>query len=151
MNAARRFAEAFLVTRDLGYSAVSLDFYAGDMYRRDLTEAFAASYDRYSLVPTPEGTHRQASFGHLADYAAAYYTYTWSKALAVDLLGRFRQAGLRDTAAARRYREFVLAPGGSESMNVLARNFLGRDWSVDAFRAELERGIDGAASDRGSN
>jgi thimet oligopeptidase len=140
MNAARRFAEAFSVTQQLGYSAVSLDFHSVDMSGRDLTAAYAASFDRYSIVPAPEGSHSQASFSHLADYAAGYYTYTWSKALAVDLLSRFRQAGLRDVATARRYREMVLAPGGSDSMNVLARNFLGRDWSVDAFRAELAAG-----------
>jgi thimet oligopeptidase len=38
----------------------------------------------------------------------------------------------------------ILDPGGSESMNVLARNFLGRDWSVDSYRRELESGA-GAA------
>jgi thimet oligopeptidase len=150
MNAARRFAEAFSVTQQLGYSAVSLDFYSAGMARRDLTGDFARSFDRYSIVPAPEGSHRQASFGHLASYAAGYYTYMWSKALAVDLLSRFRQAGLRDTATARRYRETMLAPGGSESMNSLARNFLGRDWSVDAFRAELATGGARLEPDQGS-
>jgi thimet oligopeptidase len=81
-----------------------------------------------------------ASFGHLSGYGASYYTYQWSEALAADLLSRFRKAGLRDTATARAYREIVLAPGGSASMNDLARKFLGRDWSVDAYRRELEAG-----------
>jgi len=39
-----------------------------------------------------------------------------------------------------RYRDLILAPGGSASMNELAREFLGRDWTVDAYRAELQSG-----------
>ncbi len=140
MNAGRLFAEAFGVMTQLGYSAVSLDYYSTDMRGKDPTRAYDASYNRYALAPEPEGAHPQASFNHLAGYGAAYYTYQWSKALASDLLSQFRAAGLRDQATARRYREQVLAPGGSESMNTLARNFLGRDWSVDAYRRELERG-----------
>jgi thimet oligopeptidase len=140
MNAGRRFGEAFGAMSQLGYSAASLDYYSQPAEGRDLTEAYNKAFGRYALAAEPEGTHSQASFGHLSGYGSAYYTYTWSKALASDLLSRFRVAGLRDQATARRYREMILAPGGSASMNVLARNFLGREWSVAAYRAELERG-----------
>jgi thimet oligopeptidase len=140
MNAGRRFAEAFGVMSQLGLAAVSLDYYSTDMRGKDLTRAYDASYNRYALAPEPEGVHVQASFGHLTGYAASYYTYQWSKALASDLLSPFRAAGLRDQATARRYREQILAPGGSASMNTLARQFLGREWTVDAYRRELEQG-----------
>ena len=140
MNAGRRFAEAFGVMSQLGLAAASLDYYSTDLRGKDLTRAFDASYNRYSLAPEPEGSHVQTSFGHLGGYGAAYYTYQWSRALASDLLGPFRAAGLRDAATAKRYRELILAPGGSESMNTLARSFLGREWSVEAYRRELERG-----------
>ncbi|HEX8669945.1 MAG TPA: M3 family metallopeptidase [Allosphingosinicella sp.] len=140
MNAGRRFGEAFGALGQLGYSAVSLDYYSGDLGTKDLTEAYQASYGRYALAHDPAGAHPQASFGHLSGYGAAYYTYSWSKALASDLLSPFRAADLRDPATARRYRELILAPGGSQSMNVLAKSFLGRDWSADAYRKELERG-----------
>jgi thimet oligopeptidase len=79
-------------------------------------------------------------FGHLTGYGASYYTYQWSKALASDLLSEFRKHGLRDQVTAVRYRDLILAPGGSASMNELAREFLGRDWTVDAYRAELKSG-----------
>lgn len=140
MNAARRFGVAFRTMDQLGYAAVALDYYSTDMAGADLTAAYLAAYGRHALAVDPEGVHPQSSFGHLTSYGASYYTYQWSEALASDLLGRFRTAGLRDAATARAYREKILAPGGSASMNVLARDFLGRDWSVDAYRAELERG-----------
>jgi len=144
MNSGRRFGEAFAAMTQLGYSAASLDYYSKPLGSGSLSQAYDSGYARYALAPEPEGTHSEASFGHLGSYGAAYYTYVWSKALASDLLSRFRTSGMRDPATARRYREMILAPGGSESMNVLARNFLGRDWSVDAYRAELERGSGGS-------
>lgn len=140
MRAGRFFGQGFDTMRQLGLAAVSLDYYSKDSGSADLTEAYWDSYHRYAPAALPEGTHPQTSFGHLDGYAASYYTYQWSEALASDLLSRFRKAGLRDTATAKAYRDLILAPGGSDSMNVLARRFLGREWSVDSYRRELEQG-----------
>lgn len=140
MNRARRFGEAFATMTQLAYANASLAYYSGVPEGRDLTQVYDAAYRRYAAVPDPEGTHAYAAFGHLGGYGASYYTYPWSKALSSDLLSEFRKHGLRDRTTAARYRDFVLAPGGSASMNALARNFLGRDWTVDAYRAELQLG-----------
>ena len=138
MNRGRHFPKAFEAMRELGESTVSLGYYLNDMAGADLTRAYLDLYARYGLADFPEGSHPQTSFDHLTGYGASVYTYQWSKALAIDLMSRFRAAGLRDRATAKAYREMILAPGGSSSMNVLARNFLGRDWSVDAYRKELK-------------
>lgn len=140
MNVSRRFGEAFGTMQQLGYAGASLAFYSGVPADRNLADVYDTAYNRYALAPNPEGTHSYAAFGHLTGYGASYYTYQWSKALASDLLSEFRKHGLRDPATAGRYRDLVLAPGGSASMNLLAKNFLGRDWTVDAYRAELELG-----------
>ena len=144
MVAARSFGRAFGTMDQLGLAASALDYYTNPLGDGDLTSRYDAVTGRYALAASPEGHHSPASWGHLGGYGAAYYTYQWSEALAADLLSRFRAAGLRDTATARAYREMILAPGGSESMNVLARRFLGRDWSVDSYRKELEAGSSGA-------
>ncbi|HYG46376.1 MAG TPA: M3 family metallopeptidase [Allosphingosinicella sp.] len=140
MVAGRNFGRAFGTMGQLGLASVALDYYSSPMGEVDLIRRFNETYGRYALAPFPEGSHMHASFGHLSGYGASYYTYQWSEALAADLLSRFRRAGLRDAATARAYRELILAPGGSASMNDLAKSFLGRDWSVDAYRRELEGG-----------
>jgi thimet oligopeptidase len=146
MVAARKFGRAFGTMDQLGLSAVALDYYTTTSTNFDLAERFDLVSGRYSLSLSPPGHHSPASWGHLDSYGAAYYTYQWSEALAADLLSRFRAAGLRDRATAATYRKMILAPGGSESMNLLARNFLGRDWSVDSYRKELETGGASAVS-----
>lgn len=138
MNAGRRFGDAFSTMNQLGYAAAALALYRDDPSSVDLTDRFVNVHQRYAIASLPAGVHPHASFTHLSGYGPSYYTYQWSKALAVDLLSQFRQAGLSDVGTARRYRQTILAPGGSESMNVLARRFLGRDWSVRAYRDELE-------------
>jgi thimet oligopeptidase len=124
----------------LGAAAISLDYYSRDLTNVDLTAAYFSTLSRYVNLEWTPGTHPQAAFVHLTEYGPAYYTYLWSKALAVDLLTRFRKEGLRNPVTAKAYRDTILASGGSESMNVLARRFLGRDWSAEAYVAQVKAG-----------
>jgi thimet oligopeptidase len=137
MNAARHFGEAGGWKRQLAFSAVSLNYY-NRKPDFDLDRMYTEQYNRYSMIPSPPGTHQYANFGHLDGYSAIYYTYVWSKAIALDLFTRFEANGIRDQATAMRYRKMVLDPGGSQDANVLISDFLGRPLSQDAFRAYLQ-------------
>lgn len=53
--------------------------------------------------------------------------------IAKDLLTGFRHDGLLSPAPARRLRDTILAPGGSKPAARLVRDFLGREYSFDAF------------------
>jgi len=139
MNKARYFAEAFGDRRQLGLSNVSLSLYSGPP-PADLHGAVTAASDKYSMIPQPAGTHFEAAFGHLNGYSAFYYTYMWSKAISTDLFTAFEKNGLRDLATAKRYRELVLAQGGSKPAATLVESFLGRPMSVDSYRARLSKG-----------
>ncbi|OAN66346.1 M3 family metallopeptidase [Sphingomonas sp. TDK1] len=140
MNAARRFGDALSWQRQLGFAAVSLYFHqlpAG----LDLTKTYDDAYNRYASIKAPPGTHPYASFGHLTGYSATYYTYLWSKSVALDLFTRFRAEGMRNPATALAYRRAVLEPGASKPAAQLIRDFLGRDASTKAFRDDLQQQI----------
>lgn len=137
MNRARFFAEGIGVMTQLGYASVSLDFYNRNPAGLQPNSAYIQSFERYSVIKTAPGTHMYASFGHLDGYSAVYYTYQWSRAIAFDLFTAFEANGMRDAATARRYRETILAPGGSESANTLITRFLGRPSSVEAYARRL--------------
>ena len=91
----------------------------------------------YTLFNTVEGTHMQASFGHLIGYSAAYYGYLWSRVYADDMFSVFKENGIFDGDTGRRFRDQVLARGDSEDPMVLIENFLGRKPGMDAFLANL--------------
>lgn len=78
-----------------------------------------------------------ASFGHLTDYGAKYYSYMWSKVFALDMFNKIKTQGLLNPVAGKEYREKILAPGGSIDPNILLENFLGRKPSQDAFFKDL--------------
>ncbi|MBX7540681.1 M3 family metallopeptidase [Qipengyuania sphaerica] len=145
MNAARYFGQGTYEAGQLGYSNASLRFHMGAPQDTS-AEAISRDYKEYvgtfAATEIPEGTHSEAAFGHLNGYSAGYYTYGWSRVIAADLFSRFKQAGLRDEATARAYRELILGPGGSKPAAELIEDFLGRPVNADAFKETLASGGD---------
>ncbi|GAA0278927.1 M3 family metallopeptidase [Alteraurantiacibacter aestuarii] len=137
MNRARSFNQGLGDMTQLGYSNISLQFHQNPV-PADLGAAARRWRDEYALVPAPDYVEMQAAFNHLDGYSAFYYTYRWSKVISDDLFQQFRTAGLRDQATALRYRDTVLARGSSRPAAELVHDFLGRDVSLDAYRATLE-------------
>jgi oligopeptidase A len=70
-------------------------------------------------------------------YAAGYYCYKWAEVLSADAFGAFEDAGLEDEKAlvdvGRRFRETVLALGGSVHPLEIFQRFRGRGPSTDAL------------------
>ena len=83
------------------------------------------------LAPIPEDRFL-CSFGHIfaGGYAAGYYSYKWAEVLSADAFAAFEEAGLDDEGAVRetgrRYRETVLALGGSRPPMEVFEDFRGR-------------------------
>jgi thimet oligopeptidase len=137
MRAAQDFGKGLFVRTQIFYTALSY------LLHRDLpadhTEAVREVQARYDMLDYLKGTHFQAAFGHLAGYTSAYYTYMWSLVIAKDLFSAFDPADLFDPAVAHRYRDRILAPGGSRDAADLVTDFLGQPFSFDAFAAWLDR------------
>jgi thimet oligopeptidase len=91
-----------------------------------------------TLMGSPEGTMRPASFPHVAGsgYAAGYYGYMWSEVIGLDLLSAFDE-NLLDPKVGARYRNTILAQGGQEEEMEMVRKFLGREPSNKAFLDEI--------------
>src|SRR5258706_1590039 len=94
--------------------------------------------DAYVPYPWVNEAHPQCSFGHLANYTAGYYTYMWSQVIAKDMFSHFNHDNLLDPTVAARYRDAVLAPGGSAPAGKLVERFLGRPFSFDAYKTWLD-------------
>ncbi len=128
-----------------GYLARVQNFYAAVSYYfhverpDDLTARMIELQEKYSPWPYLEGTHFFAGFGHLGGYTSAYYTYAWSLVIAKDLFSAFDPDDLFDPEVAGRYRDRVLAPGGSRDAADLVADFLGRPYTFDSYAAWLAR------------
>ncbi len=136
MRAGKEFGKGYAVRTQMGYAAVSYLLHRDRP--ADLTSAVREIQQRYSLFAPIPGTHFHASFGHLAGYSSAYYTYMWSLVIAKDLFSAFDRRDLFAPDVARRYRDEVLAPGGRRDAADLVEAFLGRPYSFDAFADWLD-------------
>lgn len=139
MRAGRDFGRGLWTKHQLFYAALSLNVYNKDPKSIDIDLLMREIQSKYSPFGYVEGTHFYASFGHLNGYSAIYYTYMWSLVIASDMFSEFEQHGLRNATIAKRYREKVLAPGGSKDAAVLVEDFLGRPFNFDAFAHKLEK------------
>ncbi len=136
MRAAKDFGKGAYVRTQMFYAALAYQLH--QQVPDDITATMLelqAAYDAFSPVPD---THFFASFGHLHGYGSGYYTYMWSLVIAKDLFSAFDRDDLFDTAVAHRYRDRVLAPGGSRDAADLVADFLGRPYDFAAFQAWLD-------------
>jgi thimet oligopeptidase len=121
------------------YAKLSLSIYDRDPKQVDTTALVKELTTKYRPYPYVEGTHFQTSFGHLDGYSAVYYTYMWSLVIAKDMFAQFNKNNLLDAEVSRKYRDKVLAPGGSKPAAALVRDFLGRPFDFKAWEAWLNR------------
>jgi len=117
------------------FTATSFDLYNRKPDDVDPDMTVLDDQRRYSLFAPTLGIHDYASFGHLAGYSSAYYTYLWDKVIAEDFVTKFDRKDLLAPGPAARYRHLVLEPGGSKSPNDLVKDFLGRPQNMDALKA----------------
>ncbi|MFZ0313082.1 MAG: M3 family metallopeptidase [Candidatus Korobacteraceae bacterium] len=146
MNRASAFGRANGVSLQNALSAISYDLYKEDPAKIDVDAVCPRDFRQYTLyVPIPSDAHMYASFGHLAGYSSAYYTYMWDKVIAEDFFQQFDHNNLLAGEAPMRYRRTVLEPGGSMSANDLVKNFLGRPQNTVAFQKWMEEEFQPAA------
>lgn len=131
MVAAKNLDSGLFIMRQLYFAELDLAYHLGGQQKD--TTAIAAELHPISGFPAPEGTHWQTGFGHLFGYDAGYYGYKWSEVFADDMFTRFAASGLLNPDLGLEYRRTVLERGGSVDGDVLVRDFLGRDASLEAF------------------
>ncbi|MCZ8223123.1 MAG: M3 family metallopeptidase [Microcystis sp. LE19-84.1B] len=84
------------------------------------------------IPPLPEDAFL-CSFGHIfaGGYAAGYYSYKWAEVLSADAFAAFEEVGLDNEEAVkaigRRFRDTVLAMGGSSHPMNVFKAFRGRE------------------------
>jgi len=137
LKRAEEFGKGAAVRQQMYYAMLSLSLYDRDPEGLDTTKLSRELQDQYSMYKYVPGTAFQCSFGHLDGYSAIYYTYMWSLVIAKDLFSMFPKDKLLDPAVPARYRDKVLAAGGSAPAADLVADFLGRPYNFKAYEEWL--------------
>ena len=88
-----------------------------------------------SVVPKPPYDRFMHAFGHVfaGGYAAGYYSYKWAEVLSADAFGLFEERGILSPEIGARFRDEVLARGGSRPALESFVAFRGRPPQIDAL------------------
>ena len=95
--------------------------------------------NRMRVLPPLEEERFLCAFTHIfaGGYAAGYYSYSWAEVLSADAFAAFEEAGLDNedavTVLGKRYRDTILALGGSRHPMDVFRDFRGRAPTTEAL------------------
>ena len=92
--------------------------------RREIAVLLPPAYNRFPNT-----------FAHIfaGGYSAGYYSYKWAEVLSADAYEAFEERGVLDAATGARFRDEVLAVGGSRPALESFRAFRGREPRVEAL------------------
>jgi oligopeptidase A len=88
-----------------------------------------------AVVPRPAYDRFMHGFGHIfaGGYAAGYYSYKWAEVLSADAFSLFEEQGVLSPETGARFRDEVLARGGSRTALESFVAFRGRPPQLDAL------------------
>ena len=137
MLAAKNFQAGLAMLRQIELAVFDMrlhwDF---DPAQRSVLELLREVRARVAVLVPPEWHRFPNSFSHIfaGGYAAGYYSYKWAEVLSADAYAAFEEAHeILDAAIGARFRDEVLAVGGSRPAAESFRAFRGREPRVDAL------------------
>ena len=139
--AARSFMTGNAILRQVRFGWTDIELHY--RYRTDSDESIWDVSRRIAakssiLEPLPEDAFLCA-FSHIfaGGYAAGYYSYFWAEVLSADAFAAFEETGLTNERAlaetGQRFRDTVLALGGSRHPMEVFKSFRGREPSTEAL------------------
>jgi oligopeptidase A len=140
MLAAKNFENGMATVRQLEFALFDMRLHAEydpDTRKRwENPEALLADVRReVAVIPRPDYDRFIEGFSHIFDggYAAGYYSYKWAEVLSADAFSLFEELGVLSPSAGARFRDEILARGGSRPAFESFVAFRGRPPQIDAL------------------
>ena len=137
MLAAKHFQSGMQTMRQIEFALVDMRLHydydpEGSQTPQGLLEEIRAAV----AVMIPPGYNRFLNnFSHVfaGAYAAGYYSYKWAEVLSADAYSLFEENGVFDAETGARFRDEILAVGGSRPAFESFHAFRGREPRIDAL------------------
>ena len=136
----KNFAASNHYLRQIGYGMIDMLVHQKKL---DIGEIFS-NYNKIiqDTETFDDNEHRKmmlTSFSHIfaGGYSAGYYGYLWAKVMSEDAFSFFKSFDLDNTQKmknlGKKFKDTILALGGSEKPEKIYRKFRGKDATIDAF------------------
>jgi oligopeptidase A len=126
---AKNFQSGLFMLRQLEFSLFDFQLHSKLYQAHEIQTLLDSIRERTSLVNPPAYNKFQNGFSHIfsGGYSAGYYSYKWAEVLSADAYYAIVDEGVFGSQLARKYKEIILARGGSQSMQELFREMMGRE------------------------
>jgi oligopeptidase A len=137
MLAAKNFQSGLGTLRQIEFSTFDMRLHSDfdPAAGRSALQLLEEVRDRVAVLRPPAYNRFPNNFSHIfaGGYAAGYYSYKWAEVLSADAYSFFEEAGVLDANAGKRFRDEILAVGGSRPAAESFRAFRGREPRVEAL------------------
>ncbi|MGJ8618738.1 MAG: M3 family metallopeptidase [Methylophilaceae bacterium] len=137
MIAAKNFQAGMQTVRQIEFSMFDMRLHGdfdpnGSKAALDIIEEVR---DEVAVLRPPKWNRFPNSFSHIfaGGYAAGYYSYKWAEVLSADAFSLFEELGVLSIEAGNRFKNEVLAKGGSRPAMESFVAFRGRTPNLDAL------------------
>ena len=137
MLAAKNFHSGLAMLRQIEFAVFDMRLHSDfdPAGGRSVLELLGEVRSRVAVLRPPAYNRFPNSFSHIfaGGYAAGYYSYKWAEVLSADAYGYFEEHGILDPKIGGRFRDEILAVGGSRPAAESFRAFRGREPNVEAL------------------
>ncbi|PHM16936.1 MAG: peptidase M3 [Sulfuricurvum sp. PD_MW2] len=126
---AKNFQSGMFMLRQIEFSLFDFELHS-KLYQGEEIQALLDSIrEKTALIKPPSYNKFQNGFSHIfsGGYSAGYYSYKWAEVLSADAYYAIVDEGIFGSKLARRYKDIVLSKGGSQSMQELFVEMMGRE------------------------
>ncbi|QCU89167.1 M3 family metallopeptidase [Thiomicrorhabdus sediminis] len=133
----RKFQSAMMMLRQIEFALI--DFEMHTFYDpntpEDILELANRIRNQVAVIKPPAYGRMLHSFSHIfaGGYAAGYYSYKWAEVLSADAFSLFEETGVLNADTGAKFRNTILAAGGSIDPMELFKQFRGREPQIDAL------------------
>ena len=144
MIRAKNFQNGLATLRQLVFSTMDWrlhsEFVANQAQASDILALSRRVNDEIHVTPQPDISRWINTFSHIfaGGYAAGYYSYKWAEVLSADAYAAFEETAqstgsVVNSVTGNKYRQEILAVGGSRSAAESFKAFRGREPEIDAL------------------
>src|SRR5688572_301822 len=136
MLAAKNFQSGLAMLRQIEFAVFDMRLHSDfDPATRSALELLEEVRATVAVLKPPAYNRFPNSFSHVfaGGYAAGYYSYKWAEVLSADAYSFFEENGVLDARVGARFRDEILAVGGSRPAAESFKAFRGREPNVEAL------------------
>jgi oligopeptidase A len=140
MLSAKNFQSGLQTVRQIEFSLFDMRLHTDfDPAGQTVGGLLDAVRGQVAVIVPPAYNRFANSFSHIfaGGYGAGYYSYKWAEVLSADAFSLFEEHGVLDPAIGARFRNEILAVGGSRPALESFKAFRGREPRIDALLRHL--------------